>query len=78
MSEDLVHNMELEALFEAEFGNSDSHLSMEDLFAEALDSIEVVKKKVDRMHQAEVSPSNPVVKINTWALAAKGKGGSEA
>ena len=77
MSDDLVDNMELEALSEEEFGNNDSHQCIEDLFAEALDSIKVEKKKVDRMHQAGVSPSVPVVEINTWALAAKEKGGSE-
>ena len=76
MSQDLVDNMELEALFEAEFGSNDS-LSMEDLFTEALDSIGVARKKVDRMHDARVSPSIPVVENKTRALAAKGKGGSE-
>ena len=73
MSEDLIDSMELEALFEAEFWSVDSQ-SMEDLFSEALDSIEVARKKVDRMLPAGVSPSILVVENKTRALAAKGKG----
>ena len=76
MSADLVEDMSLEALFEGDCEKDDSS-SMEELFSEALESIEDAKKTVDSMQRAGVSSSNPVVENNTRALAAKGKGGRE-
>ena len=53
----MVDEMSIEALFEAEF--EDDTQSMEDLFSEALSSVEEAKRRADRLQKAGVSPSTP-------------------
>ena len=61
---------EIEALLETELEESES---MEDLFSKALANVEEAMKRVDRMHQAGVSPLTPPCwRITTRALAAQG------
>lgn len=50
--------MALEGLFEVDFTNDNSQ-SMEDLFSEAQYNIEVARKKVDKVQQAEKYSHTP-------------------